>query len=92
MRALAMTGRMALTVYVIHGIVLTAWFDAVCQRGRECDALDALLSALVLYGICVIAAYAWLSFFANGPLEAVMRFVAPTPGAVRRRRAARVAT
>jgi uncharacterized protein len=86
MQGLARTGRMALTVYVIHGIVLTTWFDAVCQRGRECNALDALVAALVLYGICVVAAYLWLGIFANGPLEAVMRFVAPTPSAIRRRR------
>ncbi len=77
---------MALTLYVIHGIVLTTWFDEVCKRGVECSAADALYAALALYGICVVAAYLWLGFFANGPLEAVMRFVAPTASAIRKRR------
>ena len=92
MRALARTGRMALTLYVIHGIVLTTWFDEVCERGTQCNAADAFYAALALFAICLVAAYLWLGIFANGPLEAVMRFVAPTPGAIRRRRAGTATT
>ncbi len=92
LRALASAGRMALTLYVIHGVVLTAWFDAVCSRGLHCDAADGFYWAIALFAVCVVGAHLWLLVFANGPLEAVMRLLAPTPGEQRRRQGKITAT
>jgi uncharacterized protein len=76
LRPLAGLGRSALTAYVAHlglGVwVVWPWLD---------DELPPLVSqvavALVVVGTMAVLAQLWLRRFGRGPLEAVLRWVAP---------------
>lgn len=67
LRPLVATGRLALTVYVAHLLVLAA------IRPRPDDLPDGVTITALLIAGSVLFAVVWLRFFAHGPLEHVLR-------------------
>lgn len=62
------TGQLALTVYVAHLLIL-----AVAVRPGPHDAATGLLIAVAMSAVLIAAATGWRRFFAQGPLEALLR-------------------
>lgn len=70
--AFAVTGRMALTNYMIQVIVIDLAFSKYAL-GLSLDAIYAPLAALVLFGVELALCRWWLARFRFGPLEWLWR-------------------
>lgn len=71
---LAPVGRMALTNYLMQTVICVVIFYGYGfgQFGKI-GALQATLTALVIFAVQVLASMAWLKFFAYGPMEWIWR-------------------
>ncbi len=69
LRPLADLGRLALTIYVLHLVLLAA----VPQLVSHAEVGRALLSVAVFTALVAVVAVAWCRRFTRGPLEALLR-------------------
>ena len=62
-------GQLALTVYVTHLLLLSAWPGLL----RHDEILPALLSVILFSAVAALTAVLWRRYFSTGPLEVVLR-------------------
>ena len=75
-QALASTGRMALTIYILHVVIGIGIFEEPLMAGEEVMSLSfSLVYALSFSVLCILISTLWLKKFKSGPLEWLMRKV-----------------
>lgn len=88
-RALAATGRMALTNYVAQSVLMHVVFHEALGLGlwNELSRVRVLAIVVVLFAAQVAFSVLWTRCFGRGPLEGLWRRLTYGPGVLRRRSA-----